>query len=222
MSVELSVGTTIGISTSLPATEAIGDYSGLSYTTIGEVTEIPEFGGSAEVAEHIPLATGVVNKRAGSINYGESSVSLARLSDDGQAAVKAGFDGVNRGQVHSFKIDNPNIGTIYFQGIVSSDMVNVGDANTFFSGSFTVNITTKLVSSNDAAFHVLTYTAGANGQIIGSTQQYVANAGNGQYVYAVPNSGYVFNEWSDETSDNPRQDTNVTDDISVTASFVPD
>jgi len=67
--------------------------------------------------------------------------------------------------------------------------------------------------------HTLTYTAGANGSILGETPQTVDYGFDGTAVTAFPNEDYQFVEWSDGSTDNPRQDTNVTDDISVEATF---
>ncbi|MDR3388588.1 MAG: hypothetical protein P4L92_16195, partial [Rudaea sp.] len=70
--------------------------------------------------------------------------------------------------------------------------------------------------------YTLTYTAGANGSITGTTPQTVNSGGNGTAVTAVPNAGYHFVQWSDASTANPRTDTNVTANISVTASFAQD
>lgn len=67
--------------------------------------------------------------------------------------------------------------------------------------------------------YTLTYTAGANGSITGSTSQIVNENTNGELVTAVPNSGYVFNSWSDGLLTSTRTDTSVTSDKSVTAMF---
>ena len=65
----------------------------------------------------------------------------------------------------------------------------------------------------------LTYTPGTNGTLTGMTNQVVSYGGNGSAVTAVPNSGYVFNGWSDGMTNNPRTDTNVTANLAVTANF---
>jgi hypothetical protein len=39
-------------------------------------------------------------------------------------------------------------------------------------------------------------------------------------VTAIANSGYDFLQWSDGSTNNPRTDTNVTGNISVTAQFL--
>lgn len=67
--------------------------------------------------------------------------------------------------------------------------------------------------------YTLTYTAGEGGSIEGDLEQTVEEGGNGTEVTAVPDDGYEFINWSDTSTDNPRTDANVTDDISVTANF---
>jgi hypothetical protein len=68
----------------------------------------------------------------------------------------------------------------------------------------------------------LTYTADAHGSITGLTPQTVDYGADGAEVTAVPDTGYRFVEWSDGSLTATRTDTNVTEDISVTASFTPD
>jgi uncharacterized repeat protein (TIGR02543 family) len=65
----------------------------------------------------------------------------------------------------------------------------------------------------------LTYDAGANGSITGDTPQTVSYGGSGSAVTAVPATGYHFAGWSDGSMENPRTDSNVTGDITVTANF---
>ena len=69
------------------------------------------------------------------------------------------------------------------------------------------------------AYYTLTYTAGANGSITGTSPQSVALGGNGTAVTAVPALGYHFVSWSDGVLTASRTDLNVTADISVTATF---
>lgn len=69
-------------------------------------------------------------------------------------------------------------------------------------------------------FHTLTYLAGSNGEIIGTATQIVADGGDGAAIYAKADTDYSFSEWSDASTDNPRQDTSVSGDVTVTASFV--
>ena len=71
----------------------------------------------------------------------------------------------------------------------------------------------------------LTYTAGPNGTISGTSPQVVPYGGNGTMVTAVPNGGYHFVSWSDGVLTAARTETNVTANVTVSASFainVPD
>jgi len=67
--------------------------------------------------------------------------------------------------------------------------------------------------------YTLTYTAGANGTITGTTPQTVGYGASGTPVTAVPTSGYHFVSWSDGILTAARTDTNVTADKTVTATF---
>jgi len=67
--------------------------------------------------------------------------------------------------------------------------------------------------------YTLTYAAGANGAITGSTPQTVVGGGSGTAVTAIPNTGYYFVNWSDGVTTAMRTDTNVTGNVSVTANF---
>jgi photosystem II stability/assembly factor-like uncharacterized protein len=69
------------------------------------------------------------------------------------------------------------------------------------------------------AAYTLTYTAGAGGKITGTSPQTVSAGGSGTAVTAVANSGYHFVNWSDGSTANPRSDTDVKGNVSVTANF---
>ena len=69
--------------------------------------------------------------------------------------------------------------------------------------------------------YTLTYAAGENGSIRGSSPQKVEPGGSGSPVTAVAAPGYLFSGWSDGTQNATRTDRNVNGDIAVTARFVP-
>ena len=80
-----------------------------------------------------------------------------------------------------------------------------------------VNVTASFVAATN---YVLTYTAGSNGSITGATPQVVAPGASGAAVTAVAATGYHFDKWSDGKTTATRTDSNVSGDITVTASFV--
>ncbi|NLV44216.1 MAG: hypothetical protein GXY07_06930, partial [Candidatus Hydrogenedentes bacterium] len=67
--------------------------------------------------------------------------------------------------------------------------------------------------------YTLNYSAGTGGSLTGTTVQTVPHGSSGTAVTAVPNTGYSFLNWSDGKTANPRTDTVVTQNISVTANF---
>ncbi|WKZ24933.1 MAG: FISUMP domain-containing protein [Patescibacteria group bacterium] len=71
----------------------------------------------------------------------------------------------------------------------------------------------------DLPTYTLTYSAGDNGSITGEASQTVVQGSDGTAVTAVPDVGYVFSQWSDAVQTAERTDTNVTQDITVTAIF---
>ena len=90
-------------------------------------------------------------------------------------------------------------------------------ANPRTDTSVTANVS---VTANFAInTYTLTYTAGANGTITGTSPQTVNHGANGTAMTAVPNTGYHFVNWSDSSTANPRTDTSVTANVSVTANF---
>jgi uncharacterized repeat protein (TIGR02543 family) len=79
------------------------------------------------------------------------------------------------------------------------------------------NITAKVKVA--LPIYTLNYTAVANGEITGETEQRVEHGSDGTQVEAIPAEGYHFVKWSDGFTVNPRIDSNVTADITVEAEF---
>jgi Big-like domain-containing protein/List-Bact-rpt repeat protein/putative pyrroloquinoline-quinone binding quinoprotein len=97
---------------------------------------------------------------------------------------------------------------------------NPGWSFTGWDTAFT-NVTSNLTLSAQYSkiSYTLTYTAGENGNITGITPQSLNYGDDGVAVTAVPAENYLFVDWSDASTENPRTDNNVTSDITVTANF---
>lgn len=67
--------------------------------------------------------------------------------------------------------------------------------------------------------YTLTYAAGSNGSLSWTLIQTINEGEDGTSIEALPDEGYRFVQRSDNNTDNPRIDTNVISDISVTAQF---
>lgn len=72
---------------------------------------------------------------------------------------------------------------------------------------------------NEPTLFTLKYTASEGGTIQGLTEQSVREGNDGVAVTAVANEGYKFVEWSDGLTTPFRQDTNITQDVTVSATF---
>ena len=127
---------------------------------------------------------------------------------------------------------SPNKATYVYGDVVQlTASANAGYTFSSWTGDATgttnpVNVTVDGNKSVTANFAINTYTlsylAGSNGSISGTTPQTVNYGASGTAVTAVPATGYHFVQWSDGSTVNPRTDTNVTANITVTASFAID
>jgi uncharacterized protein (TIGR02145 family) len=87
------------------------------------------------------------------------------------------------------------------------------------SGDYSIGMVLTITGGDWLPGYTLSYTAGDNGSILGESIQTVSHGSDGSSVEAVPDQGYEFIDWSDGLTENPRTDTNVTENISVTANF---
>jgi len=78
-----------------------------------------------------------------------------------------------------------------------------------------------LYTPAQALTYTLKYIAGPGGTISGPASQSVASGHSGIFVSATPNAGYTFTKWSDGSLINPRAETYVTANVTVTANFAP-
>jgi len=76
-----------------------------------------------------------------------------------------------------------------------------------------------LIAEFEINSYAVTFQAGANGTLTGTTVQTVTHGGSTTPVTAVPNEGFVFQQWSDSSTQNPRTVTHVTATTTLTASF---
>jgi autotransporter-associated beta strand protein len=114
---------------------------------------------------------------------------------------------------NSFKLFNAGSYAGAFQSVLPSP----GYGMAWDTNQLAVNGT--IVVGPPPATCTLTYLAGTNGTIVGQTPQTVAYGSNGTPVTAQANTGYLFVNWSDGGTNNPRTDMVVTADFTATANF---
>jgi len=142
-----SVGTVLSVSAALPATENAAGFAALTYTAVGEVSEIPEFGTSQSVQTFVPIATGLTQKRGGAVDSGDVTLTIGLTGTDaGEAILRAKVDAaVTADKRVSVKIALPNGDVAYVVGFVSSFMVNIGNADTVATASVMLALTSAVV-----------------------------------------------------------------------------
>jgi hypothetical protein len=140
-----SAGAKLSITASLPATETDSGYGALSYTEIGEVIDIPEYGKTYNPVTYIPLADRKVRKLKGSYNTGSVTVALARDPDDaGQLLAQAALDSDNN---YSFELEYSDGSVQYFQAKVMSYTSGAPGADTIVPASILLEIDTDIIEA---------------------------------------------------------------------------
>jgi len=124
---------------------------------------------------------------------------------------------------------------------LSAELVNnrqqikISSAKAGNAGRYTITLTAKdglnnsttqtcaiIISDPCMSTFTINYSAGPHGSIAGSTTQSVCRGGDGLDVTAVADTNYTFVKWSNNATNNPRHETNVTHNISLTAEFAPE
>jgi hypothetical protein len=142
-----SVGTVVSVSTSAPATYNATGFGALTWATCGELAELPSFGAEAALATHTPLATGIVAKRRGSLNYGSVALTMAVSDDDaGQTILQdAAEAAAGTDALVSVKVVLVNGEIQYFTAQVMSYKVNVGNADAITMAEVTLEIDNSII-----------------------------------------------------------------------------
>lgn len=140
MTAMTSAGTILGISSAAPLTFNEAGFEALSFTDIGEITDISgDIGRVYNLVTHNPLATRATQKFKGSYNSGSVSISLAiDRADAGQILAKTAL---NSDADYSFKITFQDGSVTYFRGKVMSFPVTPGNVDSITAGTITIEIT---------------------------------------------------------------------------------
>lgn len=148
---KLSVTGTISVSTGVPATQNVAGYEALTFTEVGGVDSIGNFGATFQTTEFTPLKTGLVLLLLGSKKNGTIPVSMADLPDDaGQIIIEAAITGGTQRALHAVKIVDSHGYIEYFQAYLGKFEKQMGDANKVKMRSLDVMINTEIVTDAPA------------------------------------------------------------------------
>lgn len=141
MPVNTSAGSTLKLSAGVPATFNAAGYNALSYTTVGEVTDLGEFGREFALVTHNAIDTRSTQKFKGSFNEGSLTVQLGLDTDDaGQILAKTAS---LSDSLYSVLITTQNLDKYYFQARVMSFKVSVASVDSITTATMMLEITTS-------------------------------------------------------------------------------
>jgi hypothetical protein len=138
MAVMTSAGSLVALSATLPATYDAAGFNALTYTLIGEVTDVSEFGREYALVTHTPLASRIAKKFKGSYNNGNITLQFGKdISNAGQVSLKTAL-GVDAS--YSFRVTLQDATKVYFTAKVMSMKTNLGGVDSITAGSATLEI----------------------------------------------------------------------------------
>ena len=82
MALTEGIGGFLSVSAATPATFDASGYAALTWTEVGEASEVPEFGAAYSAVTFTSLKTGIEDKFHGALNYGSITIPLGYDSAD--------------------------------------------------------------------------------------------------------------------------------------------
>ncbi|KOC23930.1 hypothetical protein GL58_02880 [Comamonas testosteroni] len=215
--VQTSAGSTLLVCPNRPTEYTPAGYKALQWTEVAEITDLGEFGREYSKVTHNAVSTRRTIKRKGSFDEGAITLPMARSKNDAGQKLMAAASGSDDSFSYSIRLQD---GTChYFTAQCMSFKTNVGSVDSITGKTAVLEIDSDILEVEPQTFQ-LKYLAGVNGSILGVPTQTVAEGGSGTPVTAKAAAGFAFEKWSDDSTDNPRVDTQVTAAVTVTASFV--
>lgn len=151
MTARTSAGTALAISSASPATFDSTGFTALTYTVIGEITDIGgDIGRSYNLVTHLPLSSRATVKKKGSYNSGSMQVTLA--IDSADAGQTLANTALNSDADYSFKLTNQDGSGKWFKGVVMSFPTNYGGVDTITTAVLTIEITANATGQDFVTF----------------------------------------------------------------------
>lgn len=141
MTVYTTAGTTIAASASAPATYDAAGYGALSFTAIGEVTNLGDFGREYTLVTHNPIGNRATQKFKGSFNEGQIALQVGLDTDDAGQDLMYTASGSDSN--YSFKVTAQGGDIYYFVGKVMSFKRSFGSVDQITSATIVIEITTS-------------------------------------------------------------------------------
>ena len=140
MAVFTSAGTTLAISAAAPTTYDETGYEALTWTEIGEVSDLGDI--PSRTYESVPwrnIANRGTSKAKGTYDLGQQTITVGIDPDDaGQALLDAA---IVSDATYSIRISNPNLGDVYGRALVMGGTRSYGDGTSIASRTIMLDYT---------------------------------------------------------------------------------
>lgn len=138
MPVMTTAGSTFGVSAVLPGTYNAAGFNALTFTTVGEVTDMGEVGSEYSIVNHNPISARRVQKLKGSYDAGSITLQFGRdYTDAGQTAMQTAL---SSDSAVALRVTLQNGKKLYFTGLVTSFKTSVGSVDQVTSASAVVEL----------------------------------------------------------------------------------
>lgn len=138
MTIETVANAKLEICSALPATYDAAGYAALSWTVIGELTDIGSVQGRQyNTSEHAPIANAQRTEKKASYKLGTADMMVGWDDDDaGQQLVQTAAD--HQTMICSFKLTKQNGKIRYFTAQVKDFVENLGTVDNVVQGKFSL------------------------------------------------------------------------------------
>lgn len=141
MAVRTTAGSTFKVSATAPATYDVSGYAALTWTAVGEITDLGEFGREYALVTHNPINTRITQKFKGSYNEGKMSLKLGLDTDDaGQVIMKAGS---TSDAARFFEVTDQKGDKYYFPAMVMTWKVGLASVDSITAASCDLELTSS-------------------------------------------------------------------------------
>lgn len=142
MTVMTSAGSTLSIGAA-PATIDAAGFGAVSYTAVGEITDMGEFGKEYNLVTHNPIGNRQTKKFKSSFNNGSMQLQMGRdTSDAGQTALIAALESDNS---YSIKVVLQDGTILYFTAKVMSYRTAIGSVDQITGATTTLEIDSAVI-----------------------------------------------------------------------------
>jgi surface protein len=214
------------------ATSFNGDISGWDVTNVDYMQSM--FNGASSFNQDIsgwdvsPIDMYTMFNNASNFNQDISGWDVTTLAQSGYALAGSGISTSNYTKLllgWSTQILPDNVGPGPIGGTYDSDLgdyinltpycTSAQSARDVITGTYNWSIT----DGGSVPCKTVTYIADAGGALVGDVFQYIADGESGTAVTATPAEGFRFVSWSDGSTQNPRTDSSLSSNLTLTAVF---